>query len=129
MDHLIHNQVVAYVGGCKPNSRAQYLKGTGGIRQPKNNLHPLLALCSWRGSSCCMITWGSVTRCGVLSPKHFHSILFFIFVSLCQGTRAILLFLVNNFLTSKILSIFLPISAVSDLVGGVHFSTKKSMRT
>jgi hypothetical protein len=32
-------------------------------------------------------------------------------------------------LTPKIPSIFLPISAVSDLVGGIHFSTKKSMRT
>jgi hypothetical protein len=33
------------------------------------------------------------------------------------------------FLTPKIPSIFLPISAVSDLLEGIHFSTKKSMRT
>jgi hypothetical protein len=32
-------------------------------------------------------------------------------------------------LTPKILSIFLPISTVSDLFGEIHFSTKKSMRT
>jgi hypothetical protein len=32
-------------------------------------------------------------------------------------------------LTPKIPSVFLPISAVYDLLGGIHFSTKKSMRT
>jgi hypothetical protein len=32
-------------------------------------------------------------------------------------------------LTPKIPSIFLPIFAVSDLLGGIHFFTKKSMRT
>jgi hypothetical protein len=31
-------------------------------------------------------------------------------------------------LTPKIPSVFLPISAVSDLVGGFHFSTQKNMR-
>jgi hypothetical protein len=30
-----------------------------------------------------------------------------------------------TFLTPKIPSVFLPISAVSDLLGGIHFSTKK----
>jgi hypothetical protein len=29
----------------------------------------------------------------------------------------------------KFLLFFLPISTISDLVGGIHFSTKKSMRT
>jgi hypothetical protein len=32
-------------------------------------------------------------------------------------------------LTPKIPSIFLPISAVTDLVGRIHFSTRKVMRT
>jgi hypothetical protein len=32
-------------------------------------------------------------------------------------------------LTPKIPSVFLPISTVSDLLGGIHFSIKKSMRT
>jgi hypothetical protein len=32
-------------------------------------------------------------------------------------------------LTPKIPSVFLPISALSDLLGRIHFSTKKSMRT
>jgi hypothetical protein len=32
-------------------------------------------------------------------------------------------------LTPKIPSVFLPISTIFDLVGGIHFSTKKSIRT
>jgi hypothetical protein len=32
-------------------------------------------------------------------------------------------------LTPKTPSVFLPISAVFDLVGGIHFSTKNKMKT
>jgi hypothetical protein len=32
-------------------------------------------------------------------------------------------------LTPKIPSVLSPIAAVSDLLGGIHFSTKKSMKT
>jgi hypothetical protein len=32
-------------------------------------------------------------------------------------------------LTPKIPSVFTPIFAISDLLGGIHFSTKKRMRT
>jgi hypothetical protein len=39
------------------------------------------------------------------------------------------IFYVFWFLTPKIPSVFLPISAVSSLLGGIHFSTKKSTRT
>jgi hypothetical protein len=66
---------------------------------------------------------------GGLISQHEPNCLKFIFHQSKLGPRLLAWVLNFRALTLKFLMFFWPISALSDLVGRIHFSTKKSIRT